>query len=79
MPTNNENIIETATTTVNEIAKKADTTGIIFMGLGFVGGIGLTFGVIKGTKVVKKKISDKKAAKAKKEIALPVVPLATAE
>ena len=69
MTDNNEKMIETAATAINEVAKKADTTGIIFMGLGFVGGIGLTFGVIKGTKVVKKKISDKKAAK--KEIAAP--------
>lgn len=55
--------IETAATTVTEVAKQADKTGIIFMGLGFVGGIGLTFGAIKGAKAIKKKISDKKAAK----------------
>ena len=66
MPENNvinNETIEVAANTVTEVAKKADRTGIIFMGLGFVGGIGLTFGAIKGAKVIKKKISGKKAAK----------------
>ena len=64
--------IETAanatTTAINEVAKSADKTGLIFMGLGFFGGIGLTFGAIKGAKVIKKKISDKKAAKAQPKL-----------
>ena len=62
MPENNvinNETIETAATTVTEVAKKADRTGLIFMGLGFFGGIGLTF----GAKVIKKKVSAKKAAK----------------
>ncbi len=72
MPTNNETIMNTVDTTVNEVAKTAaDNSGLIFMGLGFVGGIGLTFGVIKGAKVIKKKVSAKKAAKAKKQIVEP--------
>ena len=66
MPTNNEVMIETANT-VEEVAKAAkDNTGAIFMGIGFLGGIGLTFGAIKGVKVIKKKVSEKKAAKAAK-------------
>ncbi len=60
--------IETAATTITEAAKQADKTGIIFMGLGFVGGIGLTFGAIKGAKAIKNKISSKKAAKLEKKI-----------
>ena len=68
MTTNNEKMIETAATTVNEIAKNADKTGMFFMGLGFLGGIGLTFGAIKGAKIARKKISDKKAAKIEKKI-----------
>ena len=71
MPENNvinNEMIETATTTVTEVAKKADRTGLIFMGLGFVGGIGLTFGAIKGAKVIKNKVSAKKAAKLEKKI-----------
>ena len=66
MPENNvinNEMIETATTTVAEVAKKADRTGLIFMGLGFFGGIGLTFGAIKGAKVIKNKVSAKKALK----------------
>lgn len=75
MPENNvinNEMIETATnattTAINEVAKQADKTGIIFMGLGFVGGIGLTFGAIKGAKVIKKKISAKKAKKAQPKL-----------
>ena len=71
MPENNvinNETIETAATTVAEVAKSADKTGLIFMGLGFFGGIGLTFGAIKGAKVIKKKISDKKAAKAQPKL-----------
>lgn len=66
MPENNvinNEMIETATTTVTEVAKKADRTGLIFMGLGFFGGIGLTFGAIKGAQAIKKKVSAKKATK----------------
>ena len=66
MPENNvinNEMIETATTTVTEVAKKADRTGLIFMGLGFFGGIGLTFGAIKGAGAIKNKISARKAAK----------------
>lgn len=66
MPENNvinNETIETVATTVTEVAQKADRTGLIFMGLGFFGGIGLTFGAIKGAKVIKKKISGKKATK----------------
>lgn len=66
MPENNvinNETIEATATTVAEVAQKADKTGLIFMGLGFFGGIGLTFGAIKGAKVIKKKISGKKAAK----------------
>ena len=57
MPTNNETIMETVNTTAQEVVKTAkDNTGVIFMGAGFLGGIALTFGVIKGAKVIKKKI-----------------------
>ena len=63
MPENNvinNEMIETATTTVTEVAKKADKTGLIFMGLGFAGGIG----IVAGCYVLKTKITKKRAEKA---------------
>ncbi len=64
MPEKNEVMIETVDATVNEVAKNSsDKTGIIFVGAGVAIGIGLTLGVVKGAKVIKKKISVKKALK----------------
>jgi len=67
MPNKEEMIIETANT-ATEVAKTAtDKTGIIFMiGGVFLGALG-TVGVIEGTKVIKKKVSEKKSKKAAKK------------
>lgn len=62
MPENNvinNEMIETVT----EVAKKADKTGLIFMGLGFAGGIG----IVAGCYVLKTKIAKKRAEKAAEE------------
>ena len=68
MPTNNETIIETVDVTANEVANAASKDhGFIFMGLGFVAGIGLTVGAVKGRKLIKKAVDKKKAKKAAKK------------
>ena len=70
---NNEVVMGTVNTVANEAVKKADKTGILFVGLGFLGGVGLTVGAIEGVKAIKHKRSEKKAKKEKKAAETAVV------
>lgn len=65
---NKEMIMETANTAVQEVAKKTDCKGIIFVGLGFVGGTAITVGAIQGAKKIKKIRAEKKAKKANPQV-----------
>ena len=71
---NKDMIMETVNTAATEVAKKTDHTGMIFVGLGFLGGAALTVGAIRGGKKLKKIHAEKKAKKA-----APQVVVATAD
>lgn len=60
---NNEVIMETVNTAAEEVVKKADHTGAIFVGLGFLAGVAATAGLKAGTKKIKKIRAEKKAKK----------------
>ena len=60
---NKEMIIETVNTAATEVAKKTDHKGIIFVGLGFIGGTAITVGAIQGAKKFKKVRAEKKSKK----------------
>ena len=68
---NKDMIMETVNTAAQEVVKKTDHTGAIFVGIGFVGGLTITAAAIYGAKKIKKAHAAKKAA--------PQVVVATAD
>ena len=65
---NKEMIMETVNTAATEVAKKTDYKGIIFVGLGFIGGTAITVGAIQGAKKLKKVHAEKKSKKATPQV-----------